>query len=273
MAGPPAGGEEHQVGVQRLILTVGQHTTLAVGFQLQRPATGMQHDAGVAERLGQPLAQVLVEAAQRQGLAVDQVHLGAERLENAGEFDRDVAGAEDRHAVRHPRQEERVVGDDAELGARDGHTLRMAAGGDDDALGGETLAADIQRVRIDEHRAGIEDRGAGTLQQLAVEGLEAADLLVLGGDQLVPVMRPLFDGPAEAGGVVRPATILAGLHQQLLRHAADIDAGAAPEAFLGDADAGAVAGGDAGAAHAGGAATDDEQIEVHGVCASVGGQA
>ena len=132
-------------------------------------------------------------------------------------------------------------------------------------LGGDALAADIQRVRIDEHRAGVEDRGAGAVQQLAVDALQAGDLAVLGGDQLAPVMRPLVDGPAEAGGVVRPAAVFAGLHQQLLRHAADIDAGAAPEAFLGDADAGAVAGGDARAAHPGRAAADDEQIEVHAV--------
>ena len=216
-----------------------------------------------AERLGQALAQVLVEAAQRQRLAVDQVHLGAECLEDAGELDRDVARADDRDALRHARQEERVVGDDAELGAGDGDTLRMAAGGDDDAFGGDALAADVKRVRVEEHRAGIEDRRAGVVEQLAVDGVEAADLLVLGGDQLAPVMRALLDGPAEAGGVVRPGAVLAGLHQQLLRHAADIDAGAAPEAFLGDADAGAMAGGDTGAAHSGRAAADDEQVEIH----------
>ena len=59
----------------------------------------------VPQRLGQALAQVLVEAAQRQRLAIDQVHLGAERLEDAGELHRDVAGADDGDALRHARQD------------------------------------------------------------------------------------------------------------------------------------------------------------------------
>ena len=76
-------------------------------------------------------------------------------------------------------------------------------------------------------------------------------------------MRPLVDGPAEAGRVLRPGAVFAGLHQQLLRHAADIDAGAAPEPFLGDADACAVPRGDAGTAHAGGTTADHEQVIIH----------
>ena len=81
---------------------------------------------------------------------------------------------------------ERVVGDDAKFGAGDRHAFRMAAGGDDDAFGGDALAADVQRMRIEEHRAGVEDRCAGAVEQLAVDAVEAADLPVLGGDQLVP---------------------------------------------------------------------------------------
>ena len=134
---------------------------------------------------------------------------------------------------------------------------------DDDALGGDALAADIERVRIDEGGARLEDGGAGVVEQPLVDAVEPADLAVLRGDQLRPVVRSLLDGPAEAGGILRPGAVFAGLHQQLLRHAADIDAGAAPEALLGDADACAMAGGDACATDAGGAAADDEEVEVH----------
>src|SRR5271166_1996427 len=139
----------------------------------------------------------------------------------------------------------------------------MSAGGDDDAFGGDTLATDVERVRIDEAGARLEDLRAGVIEQPLVDAVEPADLLVLRGNKLGPVVRPFPNLPAEAGGVLGPGAVFAGLHQQLLRHATDVDAGAAPEAFLGHTDARAVAGRDARAAHPGRAAADDEQVEIH----------
>ena len=69
---------------------------------------------------------------------------------------------------------------------------------------------------------------------------------------------PLVDVPAEAGGVLGADAVFGGLDHEFLRHAADIDAGAAPETFLRDADPRAMPGGDARAAHAGGTAADHE---------------
>ena len=43
-----------------------------------------------------------------------------------------------------------VVGDDAELGALDIRPGRRAAGGDNDAFGGDALTTDIERMCIDE---------------------------------------------------------------------------------------------------------------------------
>ena len=43
------------------------------------------------EGFGEPLAQVLVEAAQGQLAAIDEVRLGAEAGEDAGELHRDIA--------------------------------------------------------------------------------------------------------------------------------------------------------------------------------------
>src|SRR5271165_1329161 len=191
------------------------------------------------------------------------MHLSPERAEDTGELDGDVAGADDRHPPRHRLQVERVVRNDAQFRARYVRTLRMATGGDDNRFGGDPRADDFDGVRIDEHRPGVEHRRTRAGQQSAVDALQPGDLPVLGGDQLAPVMRPLPDSPAEAGGVIRPAAILASLHQQLLRHAADIDAGATPVTLLGDAHAGAVAGGNPRAPHAGRTATDDEQVEIH----------
>src|SRR5437763_1030808 len=113
----------------------------------------------------------------------------------------------------------------------------MAAGGNDDAFRGHPRAADIERVRIDERGVRLEDAGAGAVEQAAIDAVKPADLPVLRSDQLRPIMRSLPDLPAEARGIVCPGAVFAGLHQQLLRHAADIDAGAAPEAFLGDPNA------------------------------------
>ena len=71
------------------------------------------------------LAHVVVEAAQDVLAAIDQRHLGAEPVEDAGELDRDIAAALDENALRQLLQMERLVrGDDVlearDLGARDG---------------------------------------------------------------------------------------------------------------------------------------------------------
>src|SRR5580658_8296119 len=191
------------------------------------------------------------------------MRLGAESLEDAGELDGDVAGTADNDLLRHFRKIERVVGDDAQFGAGNGWALGVAAGGDDDLFRGDSFASDVQCVRVDEGGAGVEDRRTGVVQEAAVDAFETGDLAVLGGDQFGPVVRAFFDGPAEAGGVVGPGAVFAGLDEEFFRDAADVDAGAAPEAFLGDAYLGAVAGGDAGATNPGRAAANDEKIKVH----------
>ena len=46
------------------------------------------------------VAHVVVEAAQDVVAAIDQRHLGAEAVEDAGELDRDIAAALDQDALR-----------------------------------------------------------------------------------------------------------------------------------------------------------------------------
>ena len=127
----------------------------------------------------------------------------------------------------------------------------MAADGDDDALGGDGAAADVEGVGAGEGGAGLVLGDAGGFEHADVDAVEAEDFLVLLGDEGGPVVAEAagFVGggvPAEAGGVHGVPGVFAGLHHDLLRHAADVDAGAAPVRGLGDADAGAVPGGDAG---------------------------
>ena len=144
-----------------------------------------------------------------------------------------------------------------------GRTVGIAARRDDDLLRRDPLAADIQRVGVDKGGAGVEDGGSGVVQQAAVDALQPGDLAVFGGDQGVPVVRALGDGPAEALRVLGPGAVFTGLDQQFLGDAADIDAGSAPETFLGDTGFRAVPGGDARATNASRAAADDEEIKVH----------
>ena len=217
-------------------------------------------DALGFHRFGEAFAHVLVEAAQREVLADHEVDLGAQSGEDAGEFDGDIAAAEDDDAFGEVRQVEGIIGDDGVFGTGECGADRAAAGGDDDAFGGDGLAADIERVGVDEGRAGVE-AGAGRHQAL-VGAVEAVDLLVFGGDQAGPVMPAGGDVPAEAGAVGRGGAVFGGHHQEFFRHAADVDAGAAPEAFLRHAHLGAMAGRHAGEADAARAAADDEDVKV-----------
>src|SRR5256885_16418537 len=99
------------------------------------------------------------------------------------------------------------------------------------------------------------DLDSGEREHALVDAVQAQDLAVLVGEQALPVEHRLADGPAEA---LRDLEILAqvrGVGEQLLRNAADVDAGAAEAVRLGDGDARSVAGGDAARAHAAGAAS------------------
>ena len=95
-----------------------------------------------------------------------------------------------------------------------------------------------------------------------VDALEPGDLLVLVGDQRLPVELDVADGPAETGGVLDLLMDVRAEHEQLFRHAAADHAGAAHPVFFGDHDLGAMAGRDAGGADAARAASDDEEIDV-----------
>ena len=171
----------------------------------------MDGDALSLHRLVQAFAHVLVKAAQGEVLADHEVDLGAEAGEDAGEFDGDIAPAEDDDAVGECGEVERIIGDDGVFAAREGRAHRAAAGGDDDALGGDFPAADIQRMGVEEGGAGVET-GAGR-HQAAIGAVEAVDLLVLGGDQARPVMPAGGDVPAEACAVGGGGAVFGGHHQ------------------------------------------------------------
>src|SRR5262245_4568682 len=157
---------------------------------------------------------------------------------------------------------EGFVRGDAELCARFVGEDRRRARRDQDNVGGDALAGDLDRVRIDEDGARLGQRDAGLRQQLLVDAVEAVDLLVLAGDQRRPVEARALDGPAEVAGILEVLVEVRGIDQQLLRHATPDHAGAADAIFLGDCDLGPITGRDARRPHAARAGADDEEVVV-----------
>ena len=209
-------------------------------------------------------ADVLVETAQDVVAAIDHGDIGAVAGEDAGELQRDIAAALDHDALRQFGEVKGLVGGNHVLDARDFRpVIGPAAGGDQHMFRFYGLAGrEPNRVGVFQHRAGLDDVPAGLLDIGGVDALEAGDLLVLVGDQRRPVERDLSDRPAEAGGVLDLVPDVRADNEQLFRHAAPDDAGAAHPVLFGHHDPGAMAGGDAGGADPARTATNDEQIDV-----------
>ncbi len=133
---------------------------------------------------------------------------------------------------------------------------RMPAGGDQDVLGGIAAAGNLHGVRIDQHAAALDDLDPAVLQHVDVDLLEPVELLVLGGDQRRPIEGRDRHVPAEAGGVGEGVRELRAVDEELLRHAAAQDAGAADAALLDDRHPRAIAAGAARRGDAAGAGAD-----------------
>jgi hypothetical protein len=103
---------------------------------------------------------------------------------------------------------------------------------------------------------------AGAGQSALVDAVEAGNFLVLVGEQRLPVEARFADDPAVAGGDVEILAPVRGVGEELLRDAADVDAGAAEAIGLGNRDARAVARGNAAGANAARAASDGEEVVV-----------
>src|SRR3546814_9076400 len=70
-------------------------------------------------------------------LAIDDRHLAAEFVEDAGEFIGDIAAARNHDALRQRVEMKDLVRGDRMFAAREFGDIRPAAGGDQDALGGD----------------------------------------------------------------------------------------------------------------------------------------
>ena len=186
----------------------------------------------------------------------------AQPAEDAGELDRDIAAADDDDALGQFRQEKGVVGgDDMPAAVEVGHE-RPPADGDQDLVGRDPLAADIQHMVVDKDGAAVEDFSPRPFDQPLIDAVQPGDLAVLVGDQLRPGVAARPDRPAEALGVLEILGEMGGIGEQFLGHAADIDAGAAEMTLFGHPHLCAMGGGDPGCPRPARPGADDKEIEI-----------
>ena len=107
-----------------------------------------------------------------------------------------------------------------------------------------------------------QNRHPGVDENALVDAVQARDFALLVLEELLPVEDRFGDAPAEIGGVLQLVAEVRGVGEELLRDAADVDAGAAEAAGLRDRDARAERGGDAAGANAAGPAAYREEIEI-----------
>jgi hypothetical protein len=103
------------------------------------------------------------------------------------------------------------------------------------------FAVDLYSVFINNRSNTPENLYSRLREHLLIDAVQARDLAVLVGEQRVPVEFRLTDGPAIALRDLEVLAEMRGVGEQLFRDAADVDAGAAEAARLGDGDARAVA--------------------------------
>ena len=199
--------------------------------------------ARVCELVAQVAADDGVERAQHLGVARDKVHLGAERVQHAGELDGDVAGAGDHGAAREVGELKEAVAVDDVLAAGHLELRGVAARRNQKPLGRVLFIVDGNRVRVDERGRAAEHRHLVLVQVGRVDAVQALNVRVARLFQQRPVKRVrLRVLKAVRGGVVKRLRHAGGIPHNLLGHAPDIDARAAEAALLDQRDAGTVRG-------------------------------
>mmetsp|Transcript_19230 Transcript_19230/g.48942 ORF Transcript_19230/g.48942 Transcript_19230/m.48942 type:complete len:428 (-) Transcript_19230:235-1518(-) len=272
-------GHEHLVIVRHLhalALLVGEHHgQLAVGLlaDLLRLEARVQVEPRLRVLLRGELDQIVIEPAQGRSRAIRQVDLRAEALEDARELDRDVAAANHGDFVGPLLQLQRVVTRDGVFRARDVQLVRAAAHRDQDVGGSHAPPAHLHGVRVHHAAPPLNQLHLGVVQRVLVRAVQPLQLLALSGQHGAPVVAGrTVRLPPEASRPVERVCVLAGVHHELLGHAAAQHARATHTAravarlvvkgHLTHCHLGTVAGGEARAAHTTTASTNGDQIEL-----------
>ncbi len=196
-----ADGHQQQLGLQRLAV-FQRHPDALVGVLHPGEARAeLEGDAAAPERPLQQLAAGLVLQRDQVRQRLDDRHVGAEGLPDAGELDPDDAAAEDDHRRRHAVELERVVAEqhpvavDLEAGQRPGRR----PGGEHDVLARVGRVADL-------------DGGGGDEPPLAADELDAAAL----HQPLQALVEPADDALLVFADAGRVDAVQRGLHAELL---------------------------------------------------------
>ena len=162
-----------------------------------------------------------------------------------------------------------------ELEARPGETVTIQLDATDPDEPASGLRFDVDReydgtfeerglaLGIDDRGPAVDDLRIHTRQQVVVDSVETADLLLLVVSQGRPGKFRDLAVPAELAGIFQGVIEFRGVDVQLLGYAAHVDTGAAHVAVFRHGDSGAESRGHARGAYAAGAGPDNKQVVVH----------
>src|SRR3546814_7984456 len=151
-----------------------------------------------------PISNLLVIAAQDRIAAIDDRHLAAEFVEDAGELVGNIAAARDHDPLGQGFEVEDLVRGDRIFAPRKFGNEGPAARGDEDAFGGEFGAVgELHLLRADDRRAGLEDLDLVVVERLAIEALEPVDLAEHIVAQHIPVEPAVGHVPAELARILQ----------------------------------------------------------------------
>ena len=260
----PAGGPDQAVeAVEMLTVVERQAQGVVVASRDRRDlGAGQQADAVFQHLFGQHLAQHGVEAPQQMFAAQHQGDVGAERIEHAGQFHGDVAGADDGHAARLLLELEEPVGGDAQFGPRHLGHLGPAADGDADVIRGHAAAVHIQGPGIDEPGRALDEIDVGIGEVVAIPAVDAGHIGIPCRLQASPVETAALDIEAVAGGVFDRMPQIGREPHHLLGHAAEIHAGTTQATLLDHRAAPAVGRGPLGDRQPAAARPDGDEVVV-----------
>src|SRR5438270_3539369 len=258
------GREQHLVRLDVVAAGHGdvQHSVFALLNLLDRRVE-LEVDALAHRDLHQAVDELLVILAQDHVGPVDQGHMAAELVKDAGELVSDIAAADEDDPLGQRGKVKHLVRADSMLRTLDRRHDRGCAGGNEDLLGGHFLAAcKADRVRSRQLCPLMENRHIVICERLGVRALDTADL----GEHVVAEHRPaeplLRNVPTAHRGVLEILGKVRAVDEQLLGYAAADHASAADLMLLGDRDPRAVSSRDTRGAHAARAGTNHKEVEV-----------
>jgi hypothetical protein len=260
----PADRDQQHLGLDRLAALDGRaHAVVGVLDLLERLAD-LEVDLPLTEVALELLRDLLVLGGDQAGQRLQDGHLGAERLPDAGELDADHAAAQHDRRRRHPVEPQRVLAGDDPLAVdlEAGQRARVGAAGQNHVAAGVAPTGHLDRVLADQLAL------AGHHGDVLVVREQAGETLVQAGDDTVLVRVHPRHVDADQLGLDAELLALPGLlgdlgrvQQRLGRDAAAVQARAAQLGLVdqryGEVELGSAQGGRVAAA----AGAEDDDVE------------